>query len=129
LSKEAFVDHEFAEGIELGQADSDEAPAIPAVRREAVIEASPDQVWEAIATEEGRERWLEDERCRQIHVEAQQAPERLVWWWSADDGMPTRVELLVSAVADGTRLVVIESAPRFPVASLASSLAALPLAA
>jgi uncharacterized protein YndB with AHSA1/START domain len=123
------VDHEFAEGTEQAPAGMDEPPAIPAVRREAVIEASPDQVWEAISTEEGRERWLEDDRCRQIHVEAERAPERLVWWWSADDGMPTRVELLVSAVADGTRLVVIESAPRFPVASLASSLAAAALAA
>ena len=120
------MDHEFADQTQQGL---DEPLPIPAVRRETVIDASQDAVWEAIATEQGRERWLEEERREQIHVEAQDAPERLVWWWSADDGMPTRVELLVSAVAGGTRLVVIESAPRFPVATLAASLAAVPLAA
>ena len=95
---------------------------IPSVRRETIVAASPDEVWEALATDAGRERWLSEDRAREIHVEEEVAPARLVWWWAAEDGMPTRVELLVSAVADGTRVVVIESAPRFPVASLLSAL-------
>jgi N-methylhydantoinase B len=31
------------------------------VRREVEIEASPEEVWEALATEEGRDRWLEED--------------------------------------------------------------------
>jgi hypothetical protein len=100
----------------------DAAPPVPAVRRETVIEASPDEVWTAIATEQGRRRWLEEDRLGEIRVEEEAPPARLVWWWAAADGMPTRVELIVSAVAEGTRVVVIESAPRFPIAALASSL-------
>ena len=50
-------------------------------RREIEIEATPEEVWEALATEEGRERWLEDEPEREIHVETADAPHRLVWWW------------------------------------------------
>ena len=98
---------------------------VPAVRSEAVIDAGQDEVWEALATEEGRERWLDEEPRREIHIEEEVPPARLVWWWSAADGMPTRVELLVSAVADGTRVVVIESAPRFPLPSLVASLSAV----
>ena len=44
------------------------------------VEASPEEVFEALVTEEGRERWLE-EPDRQIHVESADAPHRLVWWW------------------------------------------------
>jgi uncharacterized protein YndB with AHSA1/START domain len=95
---------------------------VPSVRSETVIAASQDEVWEALATDAGRERWLEDQRRDEIHVEEEEPPARLVWWWSAEDGMPTRVELLVSAVAEGTRVVVIESAPRFPMPSLVASL-------
>src|SRR5689334_6636470 len=39
------------------------------VRREVEIEASPEEVWDALATEEGRERWLEEDPDREIHVE------------------------------------------------------------
>ena len=41
--------------------------------REIEIEASPDEVWEALATEEGRERWL-DEPGREIQVEVGRRP-------------------------------------------------------
>ena len=47
--------------------------------REIEIEASPEEVWEALATEEGRDGWL-DEPAREIHVESEEAPHRLVWW-------------------------------------------------
>jgi uncharacterized protein YndB with AHSA1/START domain len=93
--------------------------------REIEIEASPDEVWEALATEEGRERWL-DEPSREIHVEAAEPPHRLVWWWWEGDEPPTRVEFLVVAAPAGARVLVSESAPAVPLARLAASLAAVP---
>jgi uncharacterized protein YndB with AHSA1/START domain len=38
-----------------------------AVRREVDIEASPEEVWQALVTEQGRERWL-DEPAREVVV-------------------------------------------------------------
>jgi uncharacterized protein YndB with AHSA1/START domain len=45
--------------------------------REIEIEATPDEVWDALATEEGRARWL-DEPGREIQVESADPPHRLV---------------------------------------------------
>ena len=39
------------------------------------IAAEPDEVWEALTTDEGRERWLEDDPDREIVVESEDAPE------------------------------------------------------
>ena len=64
--------------------------------REIDIDASPEEVWEALATEEGRERWLEEPE-REIHVEALDAPDRLVWWWAGTEQPATRVEFRVVA--------------------------------
>src|SRR6185436_15220154 len=50
-------------------------------QREIEVEATPEEVWEALTTEEGRERWLEEEPGREIHVELADEPSRLVWWW------------------------------------------------
>src|SRR5271163_4516315 len=55
---------------------------VMALRREIDVQASPEEVWEALATEEGRERWL-DEPDREIHVELLEAPHRLAWWWAS----------------------------------------------
>src|ERR671939_652451 len=93
------------------------------VRREVEIEATPEEVWEALATDEGRERWLEDDPERVIHVEVADEPSRLVWWWWHADEPATRVEFLVVAVPAGTRVLVVESSPSFPLATLASSFA------
>jgi uncharacterized protein YndB with AHSA1/START domain len=93
--------------------------------REIEIEASPDEVWEALATEEGRERWL-DEPGREIHVEAADPPHRLVWWWWEGEEAPTRVEFLVVAAPAGARVLVSETAPAVPLARLAASMAAVP---
>ena len=68
--------------------------------REIEIEATPEEVWEALATEEGRDGWL-DEPAREIHVESEEAPHRLVWWWWEGDEPPTRVEFLVVAAPAG----------------------------
>jgi hypothetical protein len=96
--------------------------AMPA-RREIEIEASPDEVWEALSTEEGRERWL-DEPEREIRVESADPPHRLVWWWWEGDGPETRVEFLVVPAPVGARVVVTESLPAaVPVARLAAAFA------
>ncbi len=92
-------------------------------RREIEIEASPEEVWEALATEEGRERWLEPDPERELRVEVADPPERLVWWWASGDEPPTRVELRVVAVPAGSRVVVVESAPRLPLTALALAFA------
>jgi uncharacterized protein YndB with AHSA1/START domain len=91
------------------------------VRREVEIEAPPEEVWEALATEAGRERWLEAEPGRELVVELADEPDRLVWWWWTDDAAPSRVELQVIAVGARTRVIVVESTPEFPLASLAAS--------
>lgn len=93
-----------------------------AVRRQVDVEASPEEVWEALITEEGRERWLQEPE-RDIHVEVAEAPHRLVWWWAGADEPATRVEFRVLAVPSGTRVVVVEDAPALPIASLAASFA------
>jgi uncharacterized protein YndB with AHSA1/START domain len=91
-----------------------------AVRREIDVDATPEEVWEALATDEGRERWLEETE-REIHVEVQDAPHRLVWWWAGPEEPATRVEFRIVAAPAGTRVVVTESVPSFPIAMLAAS--------
>jgi len=94
-----------------------------AATREIEVEGTPEEVWEALSTEEGRERWLEDEPAREIHVEVADEPSRLVWWWWTGDEPATRVEFLVVAAPRGTRVLVTESVPTFPLAAFASSFA------
>ena len=94
------------------------------VTREVDVYASPEEVWEAVATEEGRERWLQEPE-REISVELADEPQRLVWWWSAEEQAPTRVEFLIVAMPIGTRIVVTESIPTFPITALAMSFAAV----
>jgi uncharacterized protein YndB with AHSA1/START domain len=96
-----------------------------AVRREIDVDASPDEVFEALVTDEGRERWL-DEPEREIHVEVLDAPHRLVWWWAGVDEPATRVEFLVVAGTEShrsTRVIVTESTPSFSLEMLAASFA------
>ena len=89
------------------------------VRREIEIDATPEEVWDALATEEGRERWLDDDR--EVHVETVQEPHRLVWWWWDGEEPATRVEFLVVESERGSRVIVTERMPTFPLASLASA--------
>ncbi len=95
------------------------------VRREVTIEVPPEEVWEALATEAGRERWLEPDPDRELLVETEQAPDRIVWWWWREDEAPRRVELLVVAAPAGSRVIVIESAPELPLARLQATLSLL----
>jgi uncharacterized protein YndB with AHSA1/START domain len=94
------------------------------VTREVDVEATREEVWEALATEQGRERWLREPDL-EIRVEHVDEPQRLVWWWGAEDQPPTRVEFLLVAMPRGTRVVVTESIPAFPIAMLASSFTAV----
>ena len=97
------------------------SPERPKVRREVEVDASPEEVFEALITEEGRERWLDDEPDRQIHIESADPPHRLVWWWSSDEQPATRVDFRIVALPDGARVVVTESSPSFPLPALAAS--------
>jgi uncharacterized protein YndB with AHSA1/START domain len=98
------------------------------VVNEEFVDAPVDDVWEAVATEEGRERWLsEEDGERELVVESEQAPGeqgfdsgRIVWWWWNPGEEPRRVELLVVAAPRGTRVIAVESAPGLPLTLLAS---------
>src|SRR3954452_11766210 len=90
------------------------------VRREVEIEASPEEDWEALATDEGGGRWLEEAPDRELHVELAAQPSRLVWWWWRGDEPATRVEVLVVAAPAGSRVVVTESVPSMPTALAAT---------
>ncbi|MGO9902737.1 MAG: SRPBCC family protein [Solirubrobacteraceae bacterium] len=92
------------------------------VRREIEVEATPEDVWEALVDEDRRAEWLGEEG-RQIDVEQIQAPSRLVWWWSEGEEPPTRVEVQIVGVPAGARVVVTETIPAFPLASLSACFA------
>src|ERR1700683_2441943 len=62
-----------------------------AVRREVDVEASPEEVWEALATEEGRERWL-GETDREIEIAHEEEPHRLPRWGGGGGGAAPRGE-------------------------------------
>jgi uncharacterized protein YndB with AHSA1/START domain len=94
------------------------------VRREIEIEASPEEVWDALVTDEGRERWLERDE-RDVDVEVVERPSRLVWWWGERDEPRRRVEFEIAPAAGGARVIVTESEPAFPLTLLASALAAV----
>jgi uncharacterized protein YndB with AHSA1/START domain len=107
---------------------SDGGPAnAEKVTRSVDLDADPAEVWDAL-TDEGRlGEWLADEVelepapggeivCRYAdgeerrgEVELVEEAERLAWSWWREGFAPSRVELVLDAVADGTRLTVIET--------------------
>lgn len=94
--------------------------------REITVDAPIEDVWEAISTDEGRERWLEPDDDRRIVVERTIAPSHISWWWwHESDAEPARyVDIDVIAIPDGgTRVTVTETQPAsVPLAQLAASL-------
>ena len=92
------------------------------VTREIEIEATPEEVWDALASEEGRRSWLDDDRP--VLVETVNEPHQLVWWWWEEDAPATRVEILVAPTETGSRVVVTERVPTFPLASMAVAVVA-----
>lgn len=94
------------------------------IERELVVDASPEEVWDAIVGDG----WLADEveldlrvggdaifrsgqQTKTGWVEDVLAPERLAFWWAVDGQPATRVELRVLTEQDATRVRVVESRP------------------
>jgi uncharacterized protein YndB with AHSA1/START domain len=92
------------------------------------VDATPEDVFELLATEAGRDAWLEPDPDRTLVVESAQAPTdgdsgRISWWWWSGEDAPRQVELWVVAVPDGSRVIAIESSPAMPLTMLAQALA------
>ncbi len=99
----------------------DEAPA--KLTREIEIDAPVEDVWETLATDDGRERWLEPDPDRVLIVDAEEPPSRIAWWWWSEDTAATHVEIDVIAIPGGSRVTVTETLPAsFPMAQMAASL-------
>jgi uncharacterized protein YndB with AHSA1/START domain len=100
---------------------------IGAVRRETVLDAPRDAVWERIASPEGLASWLaddvaldavepgargevvEDGERRHVTIEEVEDRRRVALSWCADGGEPSLVELtLDDEDEDRTRMVVVE---------------------
>jgi uncharacterized protein YndB with AHSA1/START domain len=97
------------------------------VTRSVVLDAPPREVWEALTDESALSEWLapeveleareggevlcryEDGEERRGEVELVEEAERLAFSWRRQGGVSSRVELIVDAVAAGTRLTVVES--------------------
>ena len=94
------------------------------VTHEITIDAPIEDVWEAVSTEDGRDRWLESDADRRLVVERVEPPSRISWWWwQESDTEPARyVDVRIVGVPEGTRVTVTEAEPTLvPVARLAAS--------
>jgi uncharacterized protein YndB with AHSA1/START domain len=97
------------------------------VERSILLEAPPEEVWEALTDPAALGEWLapeveldpreggelicryEDGCERRGEVELVEEAERLAFsWWRQGSG-PSRVELVLDAVTEGTQLTVVES--------------------
>lgn len=90
------------------------------ITREVTVDAPLEDVWEAVSTDEGRNRWLEEDADRVLVVETTQAPTHISWWWWREsDGEPARhVDVQIAPAPDGTRVEITETLPAIlPVAS------------
>jgi uncharacterized protein YndB with AHSA1/START domain len=109
------------------------------VTRSVLLPASPAEVWEALTEESALRGWLaaeveiepheggelvcryEDGEERRGEVELVEEAERLAFNWRREGGEASRVEFLVDAVAEGTRLTVIETGRRRDDSSIIAS--------
>jgi uncharacterized protein YndB with AHSA1/START domain len=100
------------------------------VSRSILLGAPPQEVWEAIVDPEALGEWLADEVELEAHaggeivcryedgeerrgeVELVEEAERLAFQWRREGGEPSRVELILDAVAGGTEVTVVESGLR-----------------
>ncbi|HEX3737720.1 MAG TPA: SRPBCC domain-containing protein [Solirubrobacterales bacterium] len=98
--------------------------------RSVELDAAPAEVWDALTEAALLREWLAaevemevepggelvcryaDGEERRGEVELVEEAERLAWsWWREGGDGPSRVELVLDAIADRTRLTVIETAP------------------
>jgi uncharacterized protein YndB with AHSA1/START domain len=92
----------------------------PAVERELVLPASPEEVWESLSEPD----WLGEDAHVELHsagevragdrrgfVEWADAPRSLAFWWSEGQEEATRVEIALEEAPGGTRVSVTESRP------------------
>ncbi|HEY2479524.1 MAG TPA: SRPBCC domain-containing protein [Solirubrobacterales bacterium] len=119
---------------ERGPASADQ------VTRSVELDAAPGEVWDALTEEALLAEWLADEVeldaepggeivCRYAdgeerrgEVELVEEAERLAWsWWREGGDGPSRVELVLDAVAGRTRLTVIETPAVFETARFGTS--------
>jgi uncharacterized protein YndB with AHSA1/START domain len=124
-----------------------EAPAkhadekAPWVERETLVEASPEEVWEALTDEDRLEEWLapdveldpyeggeiavrDGDDQRTGTVETMEEGERFAFTWSRPGEGESFVEFTIEALPGGSRVTVIET----PTYSAATSTAAGPTA-
>ena len=107
----------------------------PWVERETLVEASPEEVWEALTDEDRLEEWMapeveldpteggeiavrdgEDERAGTVEIVEEQ--ERFAFTWSRPGEGESFVEFTVEALPGGTRVTVVET-PIGPTAMVA----------
>lgn len=102
---------------------------MPEVRRELTLDAHPDDVWEALSTEDGLASWLaegvdgaiaEGGRAtfryaggeeREALIEEVSEGSHVTWSWSRDGREESRVVVALRPDGDGSRIVVTETAP------------------
>ena len=101
--------------------------AVGALRRETILDASRDAVWELVAEPDGLAGWLaddvdlpavepgaegtvlEDGELRRVTIEEVEEGRRVALSWCAPGGEPSLVELTLDDAEDGrTRMVVVE---------------------
>ena len=117
------------DGRRAGATGGSGSSAGSAVRRSVELDAAPAEVWDALTEDALLGEWLADEVeleaepggeivCRYAdgeerrgEVELVEEAERLAWTWRREGGGPSRVELVLDAVAERTRLTVIETVP------------------
>jgi uncharacterized protein YndB with AHSA1/START domain len=121
----------------------DDAPAnqadeqAPWVERETLVEASPEEVWEALTDEDRLEEWLapdveldpveggeiavrDGDDHRMGTVETMEESERFAFTWSRPGEGESFVEFTIEALPDGSRVTVVET----PIRSAATHTAA-----
>jgi uncharacterized protein YndB with AHSA1/START domain len=95
-------------------------PQTETVTRSVDIDADVEDVWQALATDEGRQGWIEPDQDRVLILESEESPDRISWWWWSGEEPATHVALRVVAIPSGARVIVTETGPSsFPVAQLA----------
>jgi uncharacterized protein YndB with AHSA1/START domain len=115
---------------------------IPWVERETLVEASPDEVWEALTDEDRLEEWLapdveldpteggeiavrdgEDERFGT--VETVEEGERFAFTWARPGEGESFVEFTIEALPGGSRVTVVETPTRSGAADTAAGSTAM----